>query len=107
LICHISNHRTSYNDIVKVADNVEYAVMNEHTPVTYLLDSIQCNHQQLVAAKTAILSDDAKLVKSGSIQPDFTVSAVKQGDNKSQVELHYYKKKEYAKLTKEQKDELQ
>jgi hypothetical protein len=65
LIRHISDHRTSYNDIVKAADNVEYAVMNERTRVTYLLDSylldsIQCNHQQLVAAKTAILSDEAK-----------------------------------------------
>jgi hypothetical protein len=96
LIRHISDHRISYNDIVKAADNVEYAVMNERTRVTYLLDSIQCNHQHLVAAKTATLSDDAKQnnfdlaadflllnaksVKSGSIQPDFTISAVKQGE---------------------------
>jgi hypothetical protein len=46
LIKHInSEHRTSSNDIiVKAADNIDYAVMNERMRVTYLLDSIQCNH---------------------------------------------------------------
>jgi hypothetical protein len=51
---------TSYNDIVKAAGNIDYAVMNEQTRATHLLDNIKCNHQQLVTAKTAILSDDAK-----------------------------------------------
>jgi len=124
LIRHISDHRTSFNDIVKAADNIDYAVMNERTRVSYLLDSIQCNHQQLVAAKTAILSDDAKRndfelaadflllnaksFKSEKVQGgDWNISALKQKDgNKAQVELRYYKKKEYEKLTKDQKVEL-
>jgi hypothetical protein len=98
--------------------------MNERTRVSYLLDSIQCNHQQLVAAKTAILSDDAKrndfelaadflLLNAKSFKSekaqggDWNVSALKQKDgNRAQVELRYYKKKEYEKLTKDQKAEL-
>jgi hypothetical protein len=123
LIRHISDHRTSYNDIVKAADHIDYAVMNERTRVTHLLDSIQCNHQQLVAAKTAILSDDAKrnnfelaadflllnakFFKSEKTQNDWNVSVLKQKDgNRPQVELRYYKKKEYEKLTKDQRAEL-
>lgn len=124
LIRHISDHRISFNDIVKAADKINYAVMNERIRVTYLLDSIQCNHQQLVAAKTAILSDDAKQnnfelaadflllnaksFKSEKVQgDDWNVSVLQQKDtNKPQVELRYYKKKEYDKLTKEQKAEL-
>jgi hypothetical protein len=123
LIRHISDHRTSYNDIVKAADNIDYAVMNQQTRVTHLLDSIQCNHQQLVAAKTAILSDDAKRndfelaadflllnaksFKSEKTQNDWNVSVLKQKDgNRTQVELRYYKKKEYEKLSKDQKAEL-
>jgi hypothetical protein len=123
LIRHISDHRTSFNDIVKAADNIDYAVMNERTRVTHLLDSIQCNHHQLVAAKTTILSDDAKRnnfelaadflllnaksFKSEKTQNDWNVSVLKQNDgNRPQVELRYYKKKEYEKLTKDQKAEL-
>jgi len=94
LIRHISDHRTSFNDIVKAADNIDYAVMNERTRVTHLLDSIQCNHQQLVAAKTAILSDEAKRnnfelaadflllnaksFKTEKTQDDWNISTIKQ-----------------------------
>lgn len=123
LIRHISDHRTSFNDIVKAADNIDYAVMNERTRVTHLLDSIQCNHQQLVAAKTAILSDEAKrnnfelaadflllnakAFKSEKTQNEWNVSVLRQRDgNRPQVELRYYKKKEYEKLSKDQKAEL-
>lgn len=121
LIKHIGDHRAAFNDIVKAADNIEYAVMNERTRVTYLLDSIQCNHQQLVAAKTAILSDEAKRTnfelaadflllnaksfKSNQSETSYNISAVTQGKS-NDVELRYYKKKEYAKLSKEQKDKL-
>lgn len=98
--------------------------MNERTRVTYLLDSIQCNYQQLIAAKTAILSDEAKrtnfelaadflLLNAKSFQSkqfdtSYNISTVTQqcGRNGGEVEFRYYKKKEYAKLSKEQKEKL-
>jgi hypothetical protein len=51
---------------------------------------------------------NAKSVKAGNITTDINISTVKQdgNSNKGQIELRYYKKKEYAKLTKEQKDTL-
>lgn len=83
-----------------------------------MLDSIQCNHQQLAVAKTAIvLSDDskhndfelavdflllkAKSFKSEKTQNDWNVSVLKQANGSEGII-----KKEYEKLSKDQKAEL-
>ena len=127
---HITKHREAHNDMVRASQHVQYAIPNEHTRVNRLLKSITSSDPNIAAAKTTILNDAVKKddfeeaadflmltapQKSQGGNPH-NISAIEQAKRKrgggqtqvgkTGVEFRYYKKSEFAKLSKEQKDEL-
>ena len=122
-------HRTAYVSLEEAALHVTFQLPNEHTRVGYLLDNITSSDPALQAALSSVRADTngmrgdfekavtfllptcpyARSSKSKSngnnaIVSDATLQG--QGASKTGVDLRWYKKAEYDKLTKEQRAEL-
>ena len=122
---HINKHREAHNDMVHASQHVEYALPNEHTRVGRLIKSITTKEPAIVSALTHIMGNnqqrndfetaaDFLLLTAPSntnMSNNQRVSATNTNNNtknggKTSVELRYYSKSEYAKLSNEQKKEL-
>ena len=127
---HIAKHREAFNEMVRAAQFITYEVPNEHTRVGRLIKSIQSKDPAIVSAMTHIQGntqqrDDFELAADFLLltAPKFKdngngphrVSAIKTSKDgkyksknvgKTGVELRYYAKKEYKKLSQDQKKEL-
>ena len=124
---HVSRHREAYNDLVRASYQINYTPPNEASRVRYLLNSIQTSDPTICSAKTAIQADQVKkndfeeaadflLITAPppkANQPKHhRISAVqsKRGKiktgPKTGVELRYYKRHEWHKLSKEEQDEV-
>ena len=124
---HINKHREAHNDMTRASQHVQYSLPNEHTRVGRLLKSLTTKDPVIVSAITHIqgsntqrddfeLAADFLLLMSPSTSNAITahrVAAVNKKENnntktgpKTGIELRYYTKKEYAKLSQDQKKEL-
>ena len=126
---HIVKHREAFNEMVRAAQFIPYEVPNEHTRVGRLIKSIQSKDPAIVSALTHIqgnpqqrddfeLAADFLLLTAPKIKDTGSgphrVSAIKTSKDskyksktvgKTGVELRYYAKKEYRKLSQDQKKE--
>ena len=127
---HIAKHREAFNEMVRAAQFIPYEVPNEHTRVGRLIKSIQSKDPAIVSAMTHIqgnnqqrndfeLAADFLLLTAPKLKDTGSgphrVSAIKTSKDgkyksksvgKTGVELRYYAKKEYKKLSQDQKKEL-
>jgi hypothetical protein len=127
----LSVHRQCYVNLERCAENIDIEIPNERTRVGYLIDNIEVADADVKAAIASIKLDDgpgglrtnferavALLVpvdpsnkRRGTKRPgaeaEISATGVKQsvGPNTG-VEIRYYKKEEYNKLSKEEQDEL-
>ena len=123
---HIIRYREVYNDLERASHHLTCTPPNETSRVRYLLNSLQTNDPTICAAKTTIQADDAKkgdfdqatdfILTMMPTQKVMTarlhnVSTLKTKHGKIKtgpkvgVELRFYKKHEWAKLSQEQRDE--
>ena len=127
---HIAKHREAFNQMVRAAQFIPYEVPNEHARVGRLIKSIQSKDPAIVYAMTHIqgnnqqrddfeLAADFLLLTAPKLKDTGSgphrVSAIKTSKDgkyksksvgKTGVELRYYAKKEYKKLSQDQKKEL-
>ena len=124
---HISRHREAHNVLVRASFQINYTPPNDASRVRYLLNSIQTADPTICSAKTAIQADSTKknnfeeaadflLITAPppkASQPKVhRVSAVsaKRGKikigPKTGVEIRYFKKHEWHKLTKDEQEEV-
>ena len=124
---HVSRHREAYNDLVRASYQINYTPPNEASRVRYLLGSIQTSDPTICSAKTAIQADGTKknnfeeaadfLLITAPVpkvnQPKLhRISAVQMKKGKIKtgpktgVEIRYYKRHEWHKLSKDQQDEV-
>ena len=126
---HISKHHESFNEMVCASQFIAYEVPNDHTRVGRLIKSIQSKDPAIISALTHIQGNAAQrddfelaadfLLLTAPKHKELTegsqrISAVKSSSNnhkknvgKTSIELQYYTKEEYRKVTKAQKTELQ
>ena len=128
LKAHINKHREAYNDMVRASQHVQYSLPNEHTRVGRLLKSITSKEPTIVSAIThihgttnqrndfeeavdfllltspsnSITTSNQRISVSKTNQDNINV---KKGP-KTGVEVRYYTKKEYSKLSHAQRKEL-
>ena len=126
---HINKHREAHNEMMRASQHIEYALPNEHTRVGRLIKSITTKEPSIVSAITHIQGSNAQrndfetaadfllltAPNAGNTTTTHRVSGVKGSRNKNSnatkgpetgVEYRYYTKKEYAKLSHDQKKEL-
>ena len=127
---HIAAHRNAQNEMMQCQDAIGYQAPNEHTRVGRLLHSIISSDLRVVSAKTTILADSVKrknfedaadfLLLAAPVTrgddnrgTDHNISALEEYDGfnevevgKTGVEFRYYKGKEFAQLSDEQREEL-
>ena len=123
---HISKHREAYNDLERASHNITYAPPNETSRVCWMLSSIQTNDATILSAKTTIQADPTKkddfeeaadflLItapdsKAGNHNKLQRISATKLGKihtgPKTGVEIRFYKRGEWLKLTPEERAEV-
>lgn len=125
---HVSNHRTAVDDLNDCSEHIYNAVPNTAQRIEYLLESISCQDSSLQAAMGNIRADTNNMrsdfEKSAShiieVDPyrratrqlpskgkEANVSAVTfAGRGETGVDLRWHPRKDFQKLTKEQKDEL-
>ena len=123
---HIGRHREAYNDLERASQHITYTPPNEDSRVRYLLNSLQTSDPTICAAKTTIQADPVKkanfeqaadfvltMIPVNKIpgQRLHTISGLKSKHGKIKtgpktgVELRFYKKHEWLKLSQEQRDE--
>ena len=124
----VNKHRIAHTRMICCAQNIQLQTMTERERVGHLLDGIHTSDQGLQAAMAQVKADDvgkrsnfeeaaAYLIpfdptkRSGGTKRDYAqISAVKPDINKkgpkTGVEIRFYKKKAYDKLTDEEKEEL-
>ena len=126
---HINKHREANNDMVRAADYTVYDLPNEHTRVGRLMKSITSKEPAIIAAMTHIHGNNAMrndfeaaadfillTAPNNGGAPDkaHRISAAKTERNKKKcgrgeetgVELRYHTRKEYNKLSADEKKEL-
>lgn len=132
LEAHLDKHRTAFIAITEASSHVRYQVPDGRTRVTKLLDSIKSGDAQVAAALAAIRQDDAGMredfeAAATYLLPSCPVAARKgsrdsrnadisaasainpkleSGKGKTGVELRWYAREEFRKLSKAQKEEL-
>ena len=127
---HIARHREAHNDLVRASHQITYVPPNESSRVRYLLASIQSTDPTICAAKTTIQADPAKK-DDFELASDFImtvapapkppqgrnqrIAALKTSRNrrgkiktgpKTGVEVRFYRRGEWSKLSKEEQDEV-
>ena len=124
---HIAKHREAQNDFQRASTHIAYQPPNDSTRVRRLLNSIQCNDQSIVSAKTTVLADATKMnnfeeacdfllltapSSKATGNNSHRISALKNKRRSNRevgstgVENRYYKSKEFAALRDDQKTEL-
>ena len=123
---HVAKHREAHNEMMRASQFVDYELPNEHTRVGRLIKSIVNRDPSIVSAITHIqgntnqrndfeLAADFLLLTAPKMRENtqtHRISAIKSqkaqknGMGKSGVELRYYSRQEYNKLSKAQKKEL-
>ena len=127
---HIARHREAYNDLKRSEAPVTYSAPNDTSRVRYLLTSIQTSDPTICAGKTTILADPQKkdnfeqaadflMTICSSTKPNESnhqghrISAIrstKKGKirtgSKTGVEIRYYKRHEWEKLSREEQKEV-
>ena len=128
LRAHVSRHREAHNEMARASQYVSYELPNDHTRVGRLLKSITTKEPAIVAAITHIQGTPAQrgdfeeaadfllltAPAPSSQRPDHRISGVnsnekKKGDKigpKTGVEVRYYTRKEYSKLSHDERKEL-
>ena len=132
----VAQHRSAFNAMQNAAEHVAYQLPNELTRVKYLLQGIECSDLDLKAAIAIVKADDqpggmksnfeataayiipndpvAKRRTTGK-RPSAEISAMdidsqspikKRHVGETGVEFRYHTRKEYLKLSDEQKGEL-
>ena len=127
----VNKHRIAHTRMVRCSQNITLQTMTERERVGHLLDGIHTSDQALQAAIAQVKADDtdptgkrsnfedaaAYLIpfdptkKSGGNKRNYTEIAAVKTDlpatkGKTGVEIRFYKKKDYDKLSNEQKEEL-
>ena len=123
---YVAIHRDAYNDMMRTPN---YNVPDESSRVRRLISGIQSKDPAIISAVTNVQTNYAlagnfeaaadaiqKCIKTKKITQNHRISATstrnapnnnkKVHKGKTGVELRYYKRKEYAKLSKEQRAEL-
>ena len=127
---HIARHREAFNDLVRASHQITYVPPNETSRVRYLLSSIQTSDPTICSAKTTIQADLAKKdnfeLASDFIMTVAPASKPQQGRNqriaalktnrtrrgkvktgpKTGVEVRFYRRGEWSKLSREEQDEV-
>ena len=123
---HVSNHRQAHDDLVECSKHIQCAVPGTEQRVEYLIDSITCTDSTLQAAigliraNTNNMRSDFESASSSLIEVDpyrrssrnntrqANISSIdfSAGRGSSGVDLRWHTRKEFLKLSKEQKDEL-
>ena len=121
---HVSLHRSAHDDLRECNNHITVNVPDASQRVEYLIDSISCADSTLQAsiglirANTNNMRNDFESAASSLIEVDpyrrgsktaeATVSAIdfNAGRGNSGVDLRWHPKKEFAKLSQSQKDEL-
>ena len=119
---HINKHRVADNEMVRAKQFIDVDTPNGYTRVTRLLKSITSRDPAIIAAKTHIQGNqnmrqdfeqaaDFLLLTAPSStinEPNHRISATTSNTNGDggNIELRYYSKKEYGKLSKAQKSKL-
>jgi hypothetical protein len=128
---HADGHRAAYVAIIEAREHISYQLMENRTRVTYLLDSIKCKDPEVLSAVSSVRLDDPGMRDDFESAANFllpTCPVAKRGGNKKAVaeiaavntpgshlknpkgktgvELRWYPKSEFKKLTKAQKKEL-
>ena len=131
-IAHSSKHRQSYIEMTEASKHVAVECPNEHSRVTYLLNSIECKDPDLLAAVAAIKQDDtgkrqhfedavlfiipccpvaAKQVKKTHFGAQVAAAnglntTLKSGIGKTGVELRFHKHADFRALPEDQREEV-
>ena len=126
---HIARHREAYNDLMRALQQITYAPPNEASRVRYLLTSIQSSDPTICSGKTTIQADP---VKKGDFeeaadfllticpapkpqsQGNHRIAALKTNSKKGKiqtgpktgVEVRFYRKDEWSKLSREEQREV-
>ena len=124
---HVSRHREAYNDLVRASFQINYTPPNEASRVRYLINSIQTADPTICSAKTAIQADAIKkndfeeaadflLITAPAPKANqprvhqISAAQTKRGKirtgPKTGVEIRYFKRHEWHKLSKEEQDEI-
>ena len=125
---HIARHREAFNDLKRAEMQITYVAPNETSRVRYLLTSIQTSDPTICAGKTTIQADPEKRDNfeeaadflmticpppKPTTHPIQRVSAIRTSKRgkvrigpKTGVEVRFYKKHEWEKLTREQQREV-
>lgn len=127
---HIARHREAYNDLVRASHQITYVPPNETSRVCYLLTSIQTSNPTLCSAKTTIQADPTKkddfetasdfiMTVAPAPRPqqgrNQRIAALKTSQNrrgkvktgpKTGVEVRFYRRHEWSKLSREEQDEV-
>ena len=129
---HIARHREAHNDLVRASHQVAYVPPNETSRVRYLLASIQTSDPTICSAKTTVQADPSKkddfeeaadfiITVAPNPKPpqgrNHRISALKTSSNKNKrrkirtgpktgVEVRFYRRHEWSKLSKEEQDEV-
>ena len=128
LRAHISRHREAHNEMTRAAQHVDYELPNDHTRVGRLIKSITSKEPAIVSAITHIQGSDTQrddfelaaefLLLMAPAQTNANqshrISSVKNDKSKGKgktgkdtgVELRYYTKREYSKLSHDERKEL-
>jgi len=123
---HVSNHRQANDDLIECSKHIQCSVPGTEQRVEYLIDSITCTDSALQAAigliraNTNNMRSDFEIASSSLIEVDpyrrssrnntrqANVSSIdfSAGRGSSGVDLRWHTRREFLKLSKEQKDEL-
>ena len=129
LRAHVAKHREAHNEMMRASQHVEYELPNEHTRVGRLIKSITSKEPAIVSAITHIQGSQTQrndfetaaefllltAPSAGNVTSTHRVSAINnhKGNNKNGkkgsetgIELRYYTKSEYNKLSTAEKKEL-
>ena len=125
---HVSNHRQAVDDLNECALHITVRVPDDTQRVEYLIDSINCTdntlqatiglirantnnmHQDFEAAASALIEVDPyrRSQKNPTTNRQANVSAIDFGAGRGStgVDLRWHPRKEFKKLSDDQKDEL-
>ena len=118
---HITNHRISHNMMIRASYHIIYAPSDETTRFKRILKSTVSNGMTIIASVTAIRADNNKLADfdeasnflvTTSPSPQnleagsHNVSTFTTNTGRTGVELRYYKRDSFGRLSDEQKQEL-
>jgi len=130
LEAHLDMHRSSLVALEEASEHVQHQIPEERTRVTYVLNSIDCKDPEVLSAVSAVRQNDPGMrddFESAACFLQPTCPVARRGGGKSRnltadiaalnpkletgkgstgVELRWYTRKQFAKLSQDQKEEL-